>query len=352
MLNETLEICRELYNSLLSWRKHDYELYGKFPTYHEQRSAFQTWRKQNSRLKSVNNGILRNVLDRVDAAFRSFNKREKLGQSPGLPRFKSSSYDSFAYEGNVAQVDESCKSIRLSLFQSRHFIKAKIHRPPVGTIKNCTIAKQKGKWFACFTIDVVTQPLASSNECVGIDVGIEKFASLSNGEFVENPRFFRKEEKSLNRAANRRNSANSLIQKQKAKKVVDKINGRLINRRRNFAHQVTKQLVDKYGMLSVEKLRILGLMRSKNLKNSIANVSWNRFRCILKYKAEKAGRLYIEVNPKNTSQMCSGCQNAVKKNLQERWHLCPFCGLSLDRDTNAAINILTLGQQCIAGSPA
>src|SRR5579875_2248728 len=144
-------------------------------------------------------------------------------------------------------------------------------------------------------------------------------------------------------------------ERRKANKVLSRIHERIRNRRHDFVHQNARRLVNRFGVIAVEKLKVRNMLGNHCLAKSIADASWSQFRSILTSKAESAGREILAVNPAYTSQDCSGCGyrpdglgGRTKKKLSDRWHLCPMCGLSVDRDTNAAVNILTLGQQSVA----
>ena len=191
---------------------------------------------------------------------------------------------------------------------------------------------------------------------MGIDVGLKTFAALSNGEFIENPRFFRKDEKALAKVQRKlaRQARGSKARK-KARKVVSRIHERIRNRRHDFCHQNARRIVNRFGVIAVENLSVRNMLGNHCLAKSIADASWSQFRSVLTSKAESAGRKVLAVNPAYTSQDCSGCgyrpdglEGRTKKKLSDRWHLCPMCGLSVDRDTNAAVNILALGQQSVA----
>ena len=178
---------------------------------------------------------------------------------------------------------------------------------------------------------------------------------MSNGEFIENPRFFRKEEKALAKAQRRFDKVkdkHGSKERNQTKKVVGRVHERIKNRRHNFVHQQSRRLVNWFGIISVEKLNVKGMVQNHCLAKSISDASWTQFRNSLTNKAESAGRLVIAVNPAYTSQDCSSCGYRAKKKLSERWHHCPMCGLVLDRDTNAAVNLLALGQQSVANELA
>ena len=167
--------------------------------------------------------------------------------------------------------------------------------------------------------------------------------ALSNGEFIDNPRFFRKDEKALAKAGCRQAKTKKRSrERRKANKVLSRIHERIRNRRHNFVHQTARRLVNRFGLIAVEKLNVKGMVKNHCLAKSISDASWSMFRTILTRKAESAGREVIAVNPAYTSQDCHACGYRAKKKLSERWHFCPNCSISLDRDTNAAINILNL----------
>src|SRR5260221_3065069 len=373
-LVDNFETCRGLYNSLLHERKHDYETTGKSLSCSEQQKHLPAWKETHPELCDVFSQVLQNVCKRVDLAFCAFFRRVQAGEKPGYPRFKGKGqYDSITYPQDGFKTLE--QSVHLSKIGT---VKAILHRPVEGKVKTCTVRRKGEKWFVCFAVEVEAEPLPESSEQVGIDVGLEKFASLSNGEFVENPRFLRKEEKALAKAQrkfdNVKNKHRSKI-RGKAKKVVSRVHERIGNRRHDFVHQTSRRLVNRFGVIAVEALNLKnmskspapkpdadnpghflpnGASRKAGLNKSIGDAAWTMFRNVLSYKAESAGRQVVNVNPAYTSQDCSGCGNRVQKQLSERVHLCLICGLRLDRDTNAARNILqkAVGQHSLAGLTA
>ena len=345
-MKTTLETCREVYNSMLNSRKHDYQVHGKSPSHYEQIKELPKWKKEHPELLAVHSQVLQNVSVRVDLAFKAFFRRVKAGgEKPGFPRFKGDGYDSFTYPQTGWKVMENC--VTLTKIGT---VKAKIHRPIVGKIKTCTVLRTGDKWFVCFACEVEHQPLPISTEAVGIDVGLEKFAALSDGSFIENPRFFRVEEKALAKVQRKLSKCiRGSRERRRAKKAVRRVHERIRNRRHNFVHQNARQVVNKFGTIAVEKLNTKSMLQNSHLSKSISDASWSMFRAVLSQKAESAARKFVEVNPAYTSQDCSRCGYRAKKPLKERWHFCPICSLSLDRDTNAAINILGLGLQSLAG---
>jgi len=348
-LCRTLDVCRNVYNSLLNERKHDYEVQGASASRYEQQKHFPVWSKEFPEVGSVFSQVLQNVAVRVDLAFKAFFARVKRGDTPGFPRFKGEGYDSFTYPQAGFKAGE--QSVYLSKIGH---VKAIVHRPMEGRVKTCTVRRQGDKWYVCFAVEVEEQPLLPSEETVGIDVGLTQFAALSNGAFVENPRFFGKEEKSLAKAQRKLSKQKrGSKERRQGKKVVRRIHERILFRRHDFVHQLARKLVNRFGLIAVEKLNIKNMQGNHCLAKSIADASWGMFRSVLASKAESAGRTFAEVDPRWTSQDCSGCGTRVKKKLSERVHFCPNCGLSLDRDTNAALNILKIGmgQHTVSGIP-
>ncbi|MBV9849719.1 MAG: transposase [Armatimonadetes bacterium] len=344
LLKETLETCRLVYNSLLNWRKHDYEVLGKSPSKFAQQAAFPKWKKEHPELCNVYSQVLQNVAARVDLAFDAFFRRVRSGETPGLPRRKGEGYDSFTYPQSGFGFQQG--RLRLSRIGD---VAVRLHRPIDGTIKACTIRRVRHKWYACFSCEVGPELLPASEEQVGIDVGLKTFAALSNGEMIENPRFFRKDERALAKAQRKLSKQKrGSRERRKAKQVVSRIHERVRHRRHDFVHQTVRRIVNRFGVIVVEKLNVKGMVQNHCLAKSISDASWSMFRNVLSQKAERAARVYAEINPAYTSMTCSGCGHIAKKPLSQRQHDCPMCGLSLDRDTNAAINILSVGQYRVA----
>jgi len=342
-LNTTLETCRILYNRLLAGRKDAYEQTGKSPSRYEQQALLPQWKRENPYLSLVYSQVIQEVGARVERSYQNFFRRCKSGtEKAGFPRFKGRGhYDSFTFPQSGFELqDNAVKLSKIGL------VRAIVHRRIDGKIKNCTLRRQNGKWFACFAIEVESVPLEANGEAVGIDVGLNSFATLSNGEQVENPRFYRKDEAALAKAQRRMSKfEKGTSERRKARKVVARIHERIRNRRHNFVHQEARTIINRFEVIVVEKLNVKGMAKNHGLAKSICDASWTMFRAGLSNKAENAGRKLVAVSPAYTSQDCSGCGLRAKKKLSERWHFCPVCGTSLDRDENAARNILSLGLQ-------
>lgn len=331
-LDTTLDVCRELYNASLQERRDAYRLEGKSVRYVQQANQLPDIKKIRPDMAGVHSQVLQDVLKRVEKAFDGFFRRVKTKQKAGFPRFRSHKrYDSFTF----AQSGFAFKDGKLRLSKIGD-VRIKLHRPVEGKVKTLTVTRSAmGKWFACFSVEVEAQPLPTTDRAVGVDVGLTVFATLSNGEQVANPRFFRTDEKALAKA-----------QRKEKRKAARRIHERIANRRRNFAHQLSHALVSMFGVISLENLNIKGMVKNHCLAKSISDAAWNQLVQFTTYKAENAGRIVRLVDPRNTSKRCSACGTLVEKSLTERVHRCS-CGLVLDRDHNAAINILALGLQSV-----
>jgi len=331
---------------LLEERKTLYETEKKSIGYYQQATSLPKLKQQRERLKAVHSQVLQNVAVRVDLAYKAFFRRVKSGDKPGYPRFKGyDRYDSFTYSQYKMGCQVENNRIKLSKIGT---VKIKLHRPLIGTPKTCNIRRNGNKWFACISVEYEPKPLRKSNKAVGIDVGLESFATLSTKETIANPRFFKIEEKALAKAQRKMDKQKKgSPERRKAKKVVVRIHERTKNRRHNFIHQESRKIVNRFGVICVEKLNTKSMLKNHYLAKSISDVAWNQFATVLSQKAEDAARQFVAIDPRGTSQKCSQCGTVVKKKLSTRWHNCPICGVRLHRDYNASLNILALGLQSL-----
>jgi putative transposase len=209
-----------------------------------------------------------------------------------------------------------------------------------------------GKWYACFSVEVELTPLPDVESAVGIDVGLHSFATLSTGRSIANPRFFRTDEQALTKAQRRlAKTPKGTPERKKCCKVVAHLHERIANRRYDFCHQTARKLVNTHGVLAFEALQIPNMMQNHRLAKSIADVAWGQFVRITTDKAACAGRQVAHVDPRYTSQDCSRCGQRISKTLSQRVHQCPTCHLIMDRDQNAAINILRRGLASLGLAP-
>ena len=356
----TLDRCRELYNAALQERRDAYHMVGKRLNYYDQANQLPDIKAIREEYRDIHSQVLQDVLRKADKAYKAFFARCKHGATPGYPRYKGrNQFDSFTYpQGGHSLTHDS--RVCLSKIGS---IKIKLHRQVKGTIKTVTIKREGECWYAIFSCEVEQVPLEASNEAVGIDLGLLHFATLSDGSTIENPRYYRKAERKLERlqqalARKKRGST----RRKKAVKQVAKAHRKVANQRKDFLHKASRSLVNSYGLIVFEELQPANMSKRPKpkqdeqgnyvpngaaakggLNKSIVDAGWAMFQQFCIYKAANAGREVLFVNPRYTSQICSGCGAVKKKELSERWHSCE-CGAELDRDYNAALNILVLGR--------
>lgn len=337
-LHQTLDNCRALYNACLEQRRTAYRRNRKSISATQQMAELPDLKQALPEVGEVYSQVLQDVVWRVDNAFQNFFRRvrTKNGKA-GYPRFQGPSrYDSFTYP----QFGFSITQDRLCLSKIGN-LKVKWHRPIEGVIKTCTLKRDVDEWYVVFACDLPDLEPLEPRSAIGIDVGIESFAITSEGEFIENRRLLEQAQKRLRRLQR------SLARKQrggqnrnKARLRVAKQHRAIRRQRLDFQHKVARNLVDRYDTIVIEDLHVAGLVKNHKLARQISDAGWAGFANILAGKAVYAGKRVVRVNPAYTSQVCSGCGCLVRKELSERWHHCPDCGLSIHRDVNAARNIL------------
>ncbi len=304
-------------------------------------------------LASVHSQVLQNVAVRIDLAFQAFFRRVKAGETPGYPRFRGQGrYDSITFP----QVPVGCKldaeTKRLRIANAGQ-VKVILHRPIEGTPKTATISRSStGKWYVCFSCECAEPaPLPATDLQVGIDVGLKTFATLSTGAEIANPRFFRHEEQALAKVQRRLSKEEKgTPERAMRRRAVARVHERVAWRRGDFAHQHSRHIVNTFDLIAVEDLAVNRMTHTHCLAKSIHDAAWSQFTSLLAYKAAWAGRRYVAVNPAYTSQDCSRCGHRQKLSLSDRTYTCLCCGLLLDRDLNASLNILRLGQQSLASA--
>lgn len=285
---------------------------------------------------------MRDPLRRLDRNFAAFFRRVRAREKPGFPRFRSvRRYDSITWGSGWTLRDG-----RLGL-PGIGTLKVKWHRPLPSTsvVRTVTVRRRAGRWYAFFSLILKQDnpiPQRAGPE-VGIDLGIKNFATLSTGEHLSGPRISLVISRRL-RLAQRRLSRRKKGSKRRIKAglLLARIHVRAQDARLDHAHKVARRLVKEFGFIAVEDLNIRGMTRGI-LRKHIYDQAWRTFLTMLSYKAEEAGTQLVRVAPRETSQACSGCGVKVPKPLSERMHECRGCGLVLDRDINAARNVLRLG---------
>jgi putative transposase len=378
-LDWTLDRCRELYNAALQERCDAWNVCKQHPNYYD-----SEWRKEHTPAYSINfydqslqlpelkefreeykdmyAQILQDVLKRVKKTFDAFFARMKNGEKAGYPRFQGKNrYDSFTYPQNGFSLTHDNR-ICLSKIGS---VKIKLHRELQGKIKTCTIKREGTHWYVCFACEVEVRPkLPYTDEAVGIDLGLLHLATLSTGDTIENPRYYRKSEKKLKKAqevlSRKKRGSN---RRKKAVQRVAKCHRKVRNQRSDYLHKESRKLVETYETIVFEDLHAANMSKRPKpkqdetgkylpngaaakggLNKSIQDAGWAQLVQYTTYKAVNAGVSVLTVNPYKTSQVCSACKlEGPHKDLSERTHTCVHCGVVLDRDHNAALNILRLG---------
>jgi len=352
LLGQTLEACRWVYNETLAVRKGAWEQEKKSLSLYDTNKLLTGWKAGKPELGQAHSQVLQNAQERVDLAFKAFFRRVKTGEKdPGYPRFKGfRRYDSFTFKQSGFQRLENGL-----LLSKIGVVKMVQHRPVEGKIKTLTIRRDSvGNWFASFSCEVTACPLPPSNRVVGVDLGLTTFAVISDGNEIQRQRWMDRDAKDLARLQRKKEKfAKGSLQRKKVVHALQHAYQRQTNRRKNFAHQESRKLVNTYQFIAFEDLNIVGMQSqgNANINRGIADVAWNQFVQFTTYKAEGAGRDVVRVDPKNTTQMCSGCGQMVPKNLDTRQHDCPHCGLKLSRDRNAALNILARGLASFRSPP-
>ena len=327
-LEMTLDLCRELYNSALQERRDAWKLNHINISNQNQEKQLPEIKTIREDLNGVHSQVLQNVLKRVDLAFQAFFGRVKRKAKAGFPRFRVRvRYDSFTYP----QLGFSVQGAHLCLSKIGR-VKIKLHRPLTDKIKTLTIKREAGRWFACFSVECEAKPLPACKDTIGIDVGLTAFATLSDGTEIENPRYYVQAQKQLRlaqrkvarrkRGSNRRRFAVQLLQRAHA---------HIHNQRADFHHKISRRLVDNFGVIAVEDLQVKGLA-SGMLAKSVNDAGWSAFIAKLMYKAESAGRDFVKVDPRGTSQTCLCGAHTPN---------CSVCSLSAKRDHVSAQLILS-----------
>ncbi|MEO8954964.1 MAG: transposase [Ktedonobacteraceae bacterium] len=349
LLNATLDECRWLYNHLLENRKTAYEQRGESLSCYRQIETFPLLKQDRPSLKTVHSQVLQNVAMRIDLAFKGFFRRCKAGETPGFPRFRGPDrYDSFTFPQSgfsIVSVPPTASHDERVVLSKIGRVKMVYHRSVKGKVKTCTLHKSStGKWYAYFSVECEPERLPDCTHAVGIDVGLKTFATLSTGEEISAPKFFRQEEKALAKVQRKHATlVKGTPERRKHRKVVARVHERIGFHRDNFTHQEARQIVNRFGVICVEDLQVKRMTHNHCLAKSICDAAWSQFFDRLSSKAEEAGRTFIKVNPAYTSQECSRCHHRQKMPLSERTYHCPYCFLSIDRDLNAAVNIKAVG---------
>lgn len=333
-LDSWLSKCCWLYNRCLEQRIKAYKRRKQSINYYDQQKLLTEWRQRIGWLRLVPRYFSCDAIARVDLGMQAFFRRLKQGKNPGFPRFKPR--DRYR---SLEQMTGEFKHVRgKAIYVSKiGEVRARGQFGIEGKQIGLRIIKRASGWYAQVLMDITKSVVLppTGNEC-GIDLGLESFATLDNGERIENPRLLRRAAKKLKRTQQRlARCQRGSNRRRKAKVRIAQLYEKLVRKRRGFHHRTSRDLVNRFDRIAVEKLNVKGLA-SGMLAKSVNDVAWGSFLQILRYKAESAGRVVIEVDPSYTSQTCPQCGVVAKKELSERTHSCG-CGLTLHRDHAAAM---------------
>ncbi|MFQ3585054.1 MAG: transposase [Cyanobacteriota bacterium] len=355
-----LELCRRQYNYRLAerfnwWEQNRCDVHAcplvchlpelkERPDYYSQQFDLNNTKKLFPEYKELPSHLLQNVLARVDKAYERWIKGDSTGKRSGRPRFKGKGrYRSLTFPDPIKPEHVGTNFIQLPKIGK---VKAVIHRPiPEGfKIKTATVSKKADGWYINLSLEDKSIPelipdTPTFDNTLGIDVGLKSFLVTSAGESVDIPQHYRRAEKRLRRLQRQLSrKQKGSKRRQKAIRRVAKLHQKVANQRKDFHYKTAKRLLRGGQHIAHEDLNIKGLAKLR-LAKSVTDAGWGQFLQILSLKAASAGVSTIAVNPNGTTQDCSCCGTTVPKTIADRWHSCHVCGLELDRDENAALNI-------------
>jgi putative transposase len=341
-LLQTLEVCRKAYNRLLD------EYYKGEHDRFKLQALLPLWKEEDADLKTVYAKVLQYEVHRLFYSQKGLDERRKNGYKVGKLRWKPPQrFRSFTYNQLGFKLQPGRGKAGILHLSKIGDISICLHREVIGNIKQVTIKHMpSGEWYALLAVDDGhgESTITFIEKAVGIDVGLEHYLVDSDGLEIENPRYLKNELKKLSREhhrLSRKLKGSNNYEKQRVK--VARTHERVENQRNDFQHKLSRYYVDNYDLIVTENLDIKEMIENGHLARSICDAAWSSFNQKIAYKAERAGKLFVQVDPRGTSQECSGCGELVPKTLRDRWHDCPYCGLHLSRDHNASINILHRG---------
>ena len=350
----TLDQCRWLYNYFLE--RLNQKENGKTAHRYELQAILPKLKREHPELKQVHSKVLQMVLHQLYSNLRALAGLKRSGRKVGRLRFKGHGwFKSFTYNQSGFKIVNGYGKRKELLLSKIGKIPIVLHRELDGKIKQVHIKRERsGKWFACFSVEVEDTPKVERlSKPVGIDLGIEHYIADTSGNLVEHPHNILKSEWRLKREqyrlSRKRNNSKNLA-KQRIK--LARAHERIRNQRLDFLHKLSRHYINNYNFIAVEDLRIKELIEMAHNGKNRADAAWATFLHMLTYKAERAGRWVVKVDARGTTDRCSRCSEVVKKPLWVRVHRCPKCGLELDRDLNAARNILQDGLKQIGWEPA
>ena len=362
-----LDVHRELYNAALQERRDAWSHSKTRINYGDQSAQLTDIRSVRSDVAAWSFSSQQATLRRLNRAFAGFFRRVKAGKKPGYPRFKGRTrFDSVEWPKNGDGARWFPEQRRVYL-QGIGQVRVNVHRPVQGRVKTIQIKRQGRHWLLVLSCDdVPTNRLPATGDQAGVDVGIASFATTSDGEHIDNPRWHRAAADRLTVAQHRLQRAKRRSKNRDRKRdTVAARHRKIANQRRDFHHKQARVLVARYGLLVVENLQIANMLRrakpvpdpecpgsflsngakaKSGLSRSISDAGWGQFLSILRAKAEDAGRTCIEVDPRHTSDRCEKCGHAARENrVTQAAFECQRCGHRAHADEHAARNLLRAG---------
>ena len=355
------EVCgmlNRLYNAALQERRDAYRMAGVSVSLYDQNTGLTAIRGDDPDWKALDVNVSRGVLRRLDRAMASFFRRVKeAGEAPGFPRFKPVSrfrcIELAQPRPGMVKVQVAGRKAHIRI-KGLPVLELRLKRPlpPSEALKSLRLVKRPNGWYADLAYAVDKEPLPPCEDPVGLDMGVNNRIALSTGEMVGRREIDRTLETRLRQSVARKRKGSH--RRRKAVAMLSKETRRNTVRNRNECHRVTTDIVQRFGRIAVEKLTIPNMTQSaagtveepgvnvaakSGLNREILTQTWGLIRNQLAYKAEWAGREFVEVNPKYTSRECSACGNRTPQS-EYRTYACGVCGMIADRDTNAALNVL------------
>lgn len=355
----TLGCCRFVYNRALDVKKTAYSETGKSIATNDLIKMIPAWKRdpETSWLAQVDSMALQQSIRDLDRAYKNFFRRVREGEKPGFPKFKSRRHARQSYRTNGGKVLDR-NHIALPKLGT---VRAKVSRPLQGRFISVTVSLDAaGRYFATFLcIDVPSKDAPATDREVGIDLGVETLATLSDGTKIENPRHLKKYERKLAREQRRlsRRKGARKGEKQsrrylKQRKRVARIHANIADARTDALHKVTTMLADENQVLCMEDLNAKGMMKNHHLAKAVTDASFGEFARLLEYKCDERGRSLVKIGRfYPSSKTCSACGHRLDAlPLSVRSWDCPACGAHHDRDVNAARNILTEGKRILSNT--